>query len=127
MLKTLLRWILAIFFILAGLNHFRMPSVYVAMVPPWLPWPSGLSAIAGDCEILGGFGILIPAFRRAAGWGLIALLVAMFPANLHVALMGHMEGFSFSAAVLWIRLPFQAVLIAWVSWVAIARERSIGI
>jgi uncharacterized membrane protein len=124
MLKAFCRWILAVFFILAGVNHFRMPAAYLAMMPPSLPWPSGLSAIVGICEILGGIGILVPGFRRAAGWGLAVLLVAVFPANLHVARMGYMEGFSFSAALLWIRLPFQAVLIAWVAWVAIKRERS---
>lgn len=122
--KILLRWLIAVFFILAGVNHFRMPSVYAAMVPPWLPWPAGLSAIAGVAEILGGIGILLPEFRRWAGWGLVVLLVAVFPANLHAALVGHMEGLSVSPAVLWLRLPFQAVLIAWVAWVTLARERS---
>jgi uncharacterized membrane protein len=124
MLKVLLRWLLAAFFILAGVNHFRMPGVYAAMVPPWLPWPERLSAIAGALEILGGIGVLIPEFRRRAGWGLVILLVAVFPANLHVALVGHMEGLNVSSAVLWLRLPFQAVLIAWVAWVAIVRDRS---
>ena len=109
------------------MNHFRVPATYVAMMPPWLPWPSGLSAIAGIAEILGGIGIFLPQTRRVAGWGLIALLAAVFPANVHVALMGHMEGFSFSAAVLWLRLPFQAVLAAGVSWVAIAREARLEI
>jgi uncharacterized membrane protein len=127
MTKAIFRWILALFFILAGLNHFRVPSLYLAMIPPWLPWPSGLNAIAGDCEILGGIGIMMRDFRRAAGWGLVALLVAVFPANLHVALAGHMEGFAFSPTVLWLRLPFQAVLIAWVAWVAIKKDKSIGI
>lgn len=122
--KAIFRWILAIFFILAGTNHFRTPSVYLAMMPPSLPWPSGLSAIAGACEILGGVGILVPGYRRAAGWGLVVLLVAVFPANFHVARIGYMAGFSFSAALLWLRLPFQLVLIAWVAWVAIGRERS---
>jgi len=81
-----------------------------------------LNAIAGACEILGGIGLFIPRLRMAAGWGLIALLVAVFPANLHVALMGRMPGFGFSPAILWLRLPFQAVFVAWVAWVAIAGE-----
>jgi len=126
-LKAFLRDILAVFFVLAGLNHFRVPSAYVAMVPAWLPWPANLSAIAGVCEILGGIGVLLPGLRRAAGWGLVALLVAVFPANLNVALMGHIEGSSHSPAMLWARLPLQAVLIAWVAWVAIARDRRLGI
>jgi uncharacterized membrane protein len=79
------RWILGVFFVLAGANHFRMPEVYLGMMPPWLPWPAGLSAVAGACEVLGGIGILLPRLRAAAGWGLVALLVAVFPANLNVA------------------------------------------
>jgi uncharacterized membrane protein len=120
--RTLFLWFLAAFFIVAGMNHFRAPSVYVAMIPPWLPWPSALNAVAGACEILGGIAVLFPSLRSAAGWGLIALLVAVFPANLHVALMGHMPGFGFSPLILWLRLPFQAVLIAWVAWVTLRAE-----
>jgi uncharacterized membrane protein len=118
MTRTALRWILAAFFIVAGLNHFRVPDLYVAMIPEWMPWPRALNIVAGACEILGGVGVLVPRLRAAAGWGLAALLVAVFPANLHVALMGHMPGFGFSPLTLWLRLPFQAVLIAWVWWVA---------
>lgn len=126
MTRVVFRWILAAFFIAAGTNHFRVPGAYIAMIPPWLPWPAGLNLIAGVCELMGGIGVLLPPMRLAAGWGLIALLVAVFPANLHVALIGRMPGFSFSQAILWLRLPFQAVLIAWVAWVAIADERGPG-
>jgi uncharacterized membrane protein len=126
MTRVVFRWILAAFFIVAGANHFRVPEAYIAMIPPWLPWPEGLNLIAGVCELMGGIGVLLPPLRLAAGWGLIALLVAVFPANLHVALIGHMPGFSFSQAILRLRLPFQAVLIAWVAWVAIAVERDPG-
>jgi uncharacterized membrane protein len=116
------RWLLAVFFVAAGLNHFRAPGVYVAMIPPWLPRPYLLNAVSGACEVLGGMGVLVPRLRVAAGWALIALLVAVFPANLHVALMGEMQGFHFSPAVLWLRLPFQAVLIAWVAWTCLSDE-----
>jgi uncharacterized membrane protein len=122
MLKKLFRWILAVFFVLAGTNHFRMPATYINMIPPWLPWPTWLNNISGFCEILGGVGLLLPGLRIAAGWGLIALLVAVFPANVHVALQGHMTGTSFSPAVLWLRLPFQVVFIAGVVWVAFKRS-----
>jgi uncharacterized membrane protein len=121
--RTLFRWLLAAFFIAAGINHFRMPAVYISMIPPWLPWPAALNAVSGVAEVLGGIGVLLPGLRCAAGWGLIALLVAVFPANLHGALMGHMPGFSYSAQTLWLRLPFQGVLIAWVAWVAICEGR----
>lgn len=123
MTRTALRWLLAAFMIAAGVNHFRAPGPYLAMMPGWLPWPGLLSGIAGACEVLGGVGILLPRFRTAAGWGLIALLVAVFPANLHVALAGHMPGFAFSPLTLWMRLPLQAVLIAWTAWVSVLDGR----
>ena len=123
MLRSPARWLLATFFVAAGANHFRTPEIYLGMMPPWLPWPAALQAVAGAAEILGGIGLLVPRTRRAAGWGLIALLVAIFPANLHVALAGRMPGFDFSPLTLWLRLPFQAVFIAWVWWVAIFSRR----
>ena len=120
--KHLIRFILGLFFVLAGLNHFRVPSAYAAMMPAWVPWPAGVSAIAAIGEILGGIGVMLPEYRRAAGWCLVALLIAVFPANLHAALMGHVEGFSYSPGMLWVRLPLQAVLVAWVAWVSLAKE-----
>ncbi len=126
-IRVVLRWALALFFVAAGLNHFRAPEVYFGMMPPWLPWRLELNVISGAAEVLGGLGLLVPATRRLAGWGLIALLVAVFPANLHVALQGKMPGFDFSPTVLWARLPFQAVAIAAVWWVALARPKgSVG-
>jgi uncharacterized membrane protein len=121
--QNLLRWLMAAFFVVAGLNHFREPAVYLGMMPPWLPWPDALIAVSGACEVLGGIGILVPRTRRAAAWGLIALLAAVFPANVHVALMGRMPGFGFSPAVLWLRLPFQAVFAAAVAWAALCDVR----
>lgn len=118
--RRLSRGVLALFFIAAGANHFRSPEVYLGMMPAWVPWPGVASGVAGAAEVLGGIGLLVPASRVAAGWGLLLLLAAVFPANLHVALLGHMPGFSFSPATLWIRLPFQGVLMAWVYWAAIA-------
>jgi uncharacterized membrane protein len=120
--RSFFRRLLAAFFIVAGANHFRTPEVYLGMMPPPLPWPQALNYSCGAAEILGGLGVLLPATRRPAGWGLIALLVAVFPANLHVALQSHMPGFDFSPLTLWLRLPFQAVFIAWVWWVAVMRE-----
>ena len=113
------RAVLAVGFIVAGANHFRTPDVYLGMMPAWLPWPAVMNAIAGAAEILGGIGVTFSSTRRAAGWGLIALLVAVFPANVHLALQGHMPGFDFKPLTLWLRLPFQAVFIAWVWWVAV--------
>ncbi len=91
------------------------------MMPPRLPWPGAMNMVSGAAEVLGGIGLLVPVTRRAAGWGLIALLVAVFPANVHVAMQGKMPGFDFSPVVLWARLPFQAVFAVAVWWAA--RER----
>jgi uncharacterized membrane protein len=120
------RWIAAAFFIAAGANHFRSPETYFGMMPTWLPWPSGLNLISGAAEILGGLGILVPGTRRFAGWGLLVFLGLVFPANVHVALLGHMPGFNFSPAVLWLRLPFQAVFLVWIWWVALQRPLGNG-
>jgi uncharacterized membrane protein len=120
-LRTGLRWVLAIFFVMAGAKHFRDPMTYLGMMPPWLPQPEAANVVSGAAEILGGLGLLIPGTRRWAGWGLIVLLVAIFPANLHIALQGRMPGFNLSPAVLWWRLPFQPLLIAAVWWVALGQ------
>lgn len=122
--RVLFRVLLAMFFILAGANHFRVPDVYLGMMPAWLPWPLILVQVSGAAEILGGIGVLVPATRRIAGSGLIVLLVAVFPANLHVALQGRMAGFDFSPLVLWLRLPFQLIFIGWIWWTAIASHRN---
>lgn len=120
LLRTAVRWVLAVFFVVAGANHFRSPAIYLGMMPAWLPWPDAMNGISGAAEMLGGVGLLVPRARRIAGWGLIALLLAVFPANVHVALQGHMPGTNFSPVALWWRLPFQAVFLGAVWWVAVA-------
>jgi uncharacterized membrane protein len=115
------RWLLAVFFVAAGLNHFRDPAFYVAMIPRMLPAPEALNVIAGAAEVLGGVGVLFPRLRRAAGFGLIALLLAVFPANVYAALEGKLAGLAAPPAALWARLPFQAFFVFWVWWVAIRK------
>lgn len=92
-----------------------MPRVYARIVPPYLPAPTALVYASGVAEITGGVGLMTRSHRRLASRWLIATLVAVFPANLHMAL--HAEEFSElpgGAASLWARLPLQAVFIAWV-------------
>ncbi len=109
--RMVLRWLLGVLFVVAGIGHFVAPRFYLAIMPPALPWPLALIYLSGGAEILGGLGVLRPATRKLAGWGLIALLVAVFPANLYAALHG--MG-SIPSWILWARLPFQFVFIAWV-------------
>ena len=114
-------WVLAAFFVVAGANHFLNPGPYLAMMPPYLPWHEALIVVSGVAEIVGGLGILIPKMRWLAGWGLIVLLVAVFPANVQVALYGW-PGVQIPQWTLWARLPLQGVLIAWVYWVCMAKR-----
>src|SRR5256885_8467353 len=79
------RLILAMFFIVAGALHFLFPAQYLRMLPPFLPWPRVLVWISGAAEILGGVGLLLPRWRRPAAYGLIVLLIAVFPANVYIA------------------------------------------
>ena len=107
---------LGLFFIAAGANHFVHAPFYIRMVPLWLPGPTLLVAISGACEVLGGIGVLVPATRRLAGIALIALLIAVFPANLQMALHPELYRDIGSATAFLIRLPLQFVVIAWVWW-----------
>ena len=109
------RALLAIFFVFAGVMHFVSPDGYLAIMPPWIPWPRAMIALSGAAEIAGGLGILLPPTRRFAAIGLILLLLAVFPANIHGAMQGmSVSGRSVPAWLLWARLPLQGVLIWWV-------------
>ena len=106
---------LAAFFVLAGINHFANPDFYLQMMPAYLPWHEELVLLSGVLEVLGGVGVLVPRLRDAAGRGLVILLVAVFPANLNMAL--HPELFpEISVWASYARLPFQGLFIAWAWW-----------
>ncbi|MEO8353943.1 MAG: MauE/DoxX family redox-associated membrane protein [Chthoniobacteraceae bacterium] len=116
-LTPIFRWLMAVFYIVAGIAHFVRPGTYLELMPPYLPWHLALVWISGVAEIVLGVGVLIPRFRRICGWGLIALLIAVFPANVHAAMHGIL---AIPAWVLWARLPFQFVFVAWAWWCCIA-------
>ena len=114
--------LIAVIFVIAGALHFLRPRFYVAMMPPWLPAAATLVLVSGVFEILGGIGVLVPVTRVAAGWGLIALLVAVFPANVQMLLNARTAHASAATmAVLVARLPLQAVLVYWVFRSAVQR------
>jgi len=117
--------LLSAFFILAGINHFMAPSIYLSIVPTYLPWPETLVVISGGAEIVGGIGVLPARTRVWAGWGLIALLLAVFPANIQAISSGLIiGGHVVPTWLLWARLPFQLVLIAWVHQVCVRSRTS---
>jgi uncharacterized membrane protein len=109
------RLALAVFFVVAGITHFLAPTPYLAMMPPSIPWPAAMVALTGIAEILGGLGVLFGSTRRAAGVWLIALLIALFPANVYAISIGmEISGYAVPVWMLWARLPLQLLLIAWV-------------
>lgn len=116
--KTVLLWVMSLFYVLGGLNHLADPAFYLPMMPPYLPAHLPLIYLSGMAEVVLGIAVLIPRTRSLAAWGIIALLIAVFPANIHIAvhdvpLMGGTEG---AGVWNWVRLPLQAVLIAWAWW-----------
>ncbi len=113
-MTDLLRVLLAAFFVAAGGAHFIRPRLYLAIMPPWIPWPRFWVLFTGVCEIAGGAGLLIEPLRAAAGWGLIALLIGVFPANVHMLRREWARGFCWKTAALIARLPLQLLLLRWV-------------
>lgn len=117
------RGLLAAFFIVGGVLHFALPATYAAVMPAWLPWHAALVAMSGVAEIAGGAGVLVAPVRRAAGWGLIALSIAVLPANVQMLQDGLTTGRpGWQLALLVVRLPLQAALI-WSIWRLAVRRR----
>lgn len=114
---------MAALFLFTGTDHFLNPGRYVAMIPPVLPAPLALTYISGFCELAGAIGLLFPWTRRLAAWGLVALLVAIFPANIYVAFAGiSVEGLPTARWYYWVRLPIQFIFFAWAAWIARGRD-----
>jgi len=114
LMATVGRILLAVLMVVAGVLHFVAPAAYARIVPRWLPAPRGLVFVSGVFEILGGIGLLSPYSRRFSAWGLIALFIAVFPANVNMAVNRIGLGRKPPAQwLLWARLPLQAVLIVW--------------
>jgi uncharacterized membrane protein len=108
------RIILALLFILSGIVHLVFPQLYLRIVPPYLPAHLPIVYISGAAEILGGIGLLVPSIRQAAAWGLIALLIAILPANIYMAI-AHLPapGMMGQSWAQWLRVPLQLPLIYW--------------
>ncbi|HYL97934.1 MAG TPA: DoxX family protein [Blastocatellia bacterium] len=113
--RLVLKVLLGVFYIAAGLNHFIHTDFYMNIMPPYLPAHLFLVYLSGVCEAVLGLMVFVPKFTALAGWGLVALLIAVFPANIHMALHPQLYP-NISPLALWIRLPLQAVLAAWAIW-----------
>lgn len=121
-LKRPLRYLMGLLYIGAGMTHFRAPNVYARIVPPQFPRPVALVYLSGIAEIVLGAGVLFQRTGRQSAWGIIALLLAVFPANVYMATSGLAAEMvpdrarSVAQLIAWIRLPLQAVLIRWAWW-----------
>lgn len=112
MVRKILVWIFGLFLIAAGANHFINPGFYLKMMPPYIPAHELMVQLSGAAEILFGLGLFFARWRRPAAWGSIALLLAVFTANLYM--YTHSELFpDVPPEALLIRLPLQLLLIGW--------------
>ena len=114
MIKSALKVLLGVTFVAAGCLHFVFPAQYVRVMPPALPFPRLLVLLSGVGEVALGLA-MFTRFARWSAWGVIALLIAVFPANVQMALHPELTP-KLPAWTLWARLPFQAVFIAWAYW-----------
>jgi uncharacterized membrane protein len=112
------------FYITAGVLHFLITRRYMAIVPPSLPAPRALVLISGAAEIAGGIGVLAPSpsIRPASAWGLVALLIAVMPANIYMV-TAHQNFASIPIWITWLRLPVQIPLIYW-AWLYTRNQRA---
>lgn len=115
--RDTLKGVLAICIIVAGIFHFAAPQPFISIVPDILPYPGAIVYISGAIEVFLGLGLLVPFTCQLCAWGMVALFIAVYPANLnmafnHIHIDGIPDGWWFQA----IRLPFQFVLIAWAYW-----------
>lgn len=114
-MKEISLYIMAVIYILAGIMHFVKPKFYLKIIPPYIPWHKAMNYISGAAEIILGIGLFIPAYSTWAAWGIIALLIAVFPANIY-HLTSAKPGRGLPIWVLYLRLPFQVLFIWWAWW-----------
>ncbi|MEO8172938.1 MAG: MauE/DoxX family redox-associated membrane protein [Sediminibacterium sp.] len=117
-MKKILLYLQSIFYIAAGINHFRNPEIYYTLIPPYLPEHSTINSIAGVAEIVLGTFILFNATRKWAVYGIVLMLLAFIPAHIyHIQMKGCLPGLCFPEWVAWMRLLLlHPLLIAWAWW-----------
>ena len=113
--RSIPRIVLAALFAFAGTMHFVIPASYERIMPPYVPFPREMVLLSGACEVAGGVGLLVPRVRRWAGIGLVALLLAVWPANLQMLLNARAaDAAAWWQVLLLLRLPLQILLMWWV-------------
>ncbi len=115
-MKNLLKYLMALLYIAAGVNHFVNPGFYLNIMPPYIPAHEFMVALSGVAEIVLGAALLIPATQSLAAWGIIAMLLAFMPVHIHMLLHAADLYASVPFAALVLRFPLQALLILWAWW-----------
>lgn len=105
-------YLMATLYFLAGLNHFRKPRMYIKIIPAYIPYPKLINYISGLSEILLAVGLCIPLISTSTAWGIIALLIIIFPANIYMYTNENAH-FGLPKWLLLLRLPLQIILIIW--------------
>jgi uncharacterized membrane protein len=118
MMKKILLYLQSVFYIAAGINHFRKPGIYDTLIPPYLPAHQTINFIAGVAEIILGFCLLFLFTRKWASYGIVLMLLAFIPAHIyHILMKGCLPGLCFSPWIAWVRLlVIHPLLIAWAWW-----------
>lgn len=125
MMRTALRWVLVLFYLLAGVIHLAEPAPFLTIMPPWVPQPALVVALTGIAELAGVAGLLqpwSPSLRRAAGWGLALYALCVWPANVQHMINDHGLHLAYHVP----RLAFQPVLIWLALWVSGATDWPAG-
>ena len=119
-----IRWAIVLLYVIAGVLHILLPAPFLTITPNWVPWPEQVIFITGLCEILGAIGLLIPKFRKSAGFALACYAIAVFPANINHGLQDftgtqvglgpwyHLPRLGFQPVLIWSAL-FAGDLISW--------------
>lgn len=115
--RAILRWLLIAFYAIAGWAHLTRPTGFIAITPPWVPWPELVVMLTGVAELLGAAGLMVVRLRKAAGWGLALYALCVWPANFHHALAdiplgGVHLGWWYHGP----RLALQPLIIWWALW-----------
>ena len=117
MYRSIFRVPFALSFIVVGVLHFTNPAPFLTIMPKYLPWHLELVYLSGFFEVLGGAGLLISSTRRLAAWGLIALLIAVYPANINMLVNDvYLDDMPRDRWLLWARMPLQFVMAIGVLW-----------
>jgi uncharacterized membrane protein len=125
--RFLLRWLATVAFVAVGVAHFVFEDFFLSIMPPWIPYHRACVLVSGVAEIAGGLGLILERTRRAAAWGLLALLIAVFPANLWMAFTETCpRGLECTPLSLWLRLPFQLIFAVWIWYVGLSRGAAVS-